>query len=338
MANVNYWGTGTRGYGPVGVDRPIPPAFGPGGVIPFDQRGLPTPGTPVPPTPGAGPFPKLPDYSQISDIIGQINATNQAAQTSALNARIPGGPALEQQSSQFIQNLFSDANDPNKVFLEADVPNAAYGVGSGTVGSPFAGSVGMLRTERERIDRGERAQRGLTGALARNPAAPIADPSRLVEMGAGQAFTAEQSALDRAQRERMFNAEMANRALNLRNYGRGGGGGGYGPNVPTDYGRPGTPDSTTYGPGIPPGPRPPTPPPYVGPGGVPNIGRLENWAEFDPGTQRAFNEAFRSNPYFGMPDYENPYSGDLPPAAPLPPLPNLVGGPQNLDDFLFNYT
>lgn len=314
-----YWGAG-------GPERTMAPAFTPEGrVIPFNERGRAGAATPI--APGATETPELPDYGQIEDIIQQINATNQAAQTSALNQRIPGGPALEQQSSQYIQNLFSDANDPNRRYGELDVPAASAAVSSGTVGSPFAGVTGLKLTENERIRRGQIAQGNLSAALGRNPAAPIADPQGMFQSLQQQMFQAEQNRLARDLQERIANAQMANAALRQRN-ARDGGGGRYGPSLPTDYGRPGvgTPSAAGFRANIPGAPSPSGTLPS-GPRGIPNIGGLENWADLTPEQQTGFNTGFSQNPYFGVPDYENPFSGDTAPS-----------GPVDLEDFLYNYT
>lgn len=283
--------------------------------------------------PGAGTnAPSLPDYGNIEQIIQQINATNQEAQTAALNSRIPMAPELQQQSSQNIAALLN----PPTVFGELDVPAAAAGIASGTYGSPFAGMTGIRLTENERIRRMGLGEQMLTGALARNPAAPIADPQSLVHLLQQQQYGAEQAAQERALRERIANAQMANAALQRMRgggYSSGGGGGGSGPRLPTDYNRPNSGGGTR--PTIPPStpPRPGVPDEF----GVPNIGNLDNWYDLTMDQQRAFNQAFGQNPYFGLPDWQNPYSGDIEPAAPLPPLPNLVNYNADVEDF-YNYT
>jgi hypothetical protein len=323
---------------PTGVTFPAGGSAGRGAATDFANRynaflqQQNAPAAPIAPGGGTS-APSLPDYSQIEDIIQSINATNQQAQTNALNQRIPGGPALEQQSSQYIQNLFGDANDPNRRYGELDVPAASAAVASGTVGSPFAGITGLQLTENERIRRGQLAEGNLSAALGRNPAAPIADTQQMYQSLQQQMYQAEQNRLARDLQERIANAQMANAALRQRNADRSSR---YGPSLPTDYDRTGGGAASGGGhkPKIPPGPTPPVPPtPRPGPGMLPNIGELDNWYDLTPQQQAEFNAAFGQNPYFGMPDYMNPYSGD---DAPLPPLPNLTYDP-DVEDF-YNYT
>lgn len=321
---------------PTGVTFPAGGSAGRGAATDFANRynaflqQQNAPATPIAPGGGTN-APSLPDYSQIEDIIQSINATNQQAQTNALNQRIPGGPALEQQSSQYIQNLFGDANDPNRRYGELDVPAASAAVASGTVGSPFAGITGLQLTENERIRRGQLAEGNLSAALGRNPAAPIADTQQMYQSLQQQMYQAEQNRLARDLQERIANAQMANAALRQRNADRSSR---YGPSLPTDYNQSGAakpPPSGGHKPNIPPGP-----PNRQGPlptSGVPNIGGLDNWYDLTPQEQAAFNAAFGQNPYFGMPDYQNPYSGD---ELPLPPPPNLTYDP-DVEDF-YNYT
>ena len=280
--------------------------------------------------PGTG-APSLPDYGNIENIIQQINATNQQAQTSALNNRIPLASELQQQSSQNIAALLN----PPKQFGELDVPTGAAAVASGTVGSPFAGLMGINLTENERLRRMGLGEQFLTGALARNPAAPLADPQALVHLLQQQQYGAEQASQERALRERIANAQLANAALQARN-ARSRGGGSYGPAIPTDYGRPGSAVVSAPGgvrPNIPPdiAPQPGVPQEF----GTPNLGNLDNWYDLTGPQQQAFNTAFGQNPYFGLPDWQNPYSGDEAPAAPQPALPTL-GYNVNPNDY-WNY-
>lgn len=273
--------------------------------------------------PGAGTnAPSLPDYGNIEQIIQQINATNQQAQTAALNSRIPMAPELQQQSSQNIAALLN----PPTVFGELDVPAAAAGIASGTYGSPFAGMQGIRLTENERIRRMGLGEQMLTGALARNPAAPIADPQSLVHLLQQQQYGAEQAAQERALRERIANAQMANAALQRMRgggYSSGGGGGGSAPRLPTDYTRP---PASTYRSNIP--ALTSTGSTTISELGVPNIGRLDNWMDLTGPQQLEFNAAFGQNPYFGLPDWQNPYSGDISPAD------NIA---LDIEDF-YNYT
>ncbi len=194
--------------------------------------------------------PSLPDYSQIDDIINQINATNQQAQTSALNSRIPGAEQLQQDSSRNISGFLN----PPEQYGEIDVPAASSAVASGTVGSPFAGVTGLNLTRTQRQADMIRGEQLLTGALARNPAAPITDPAQILQLltqlqeaQRGREFQAGQTA-----EERRFQAEQAalQRSLQaqlglLGSQRYAPSGGSYGPRLPTQYGRPGAPTSST---------------------------------------------------------------------------------------------
>jgi len=184
----------------------------------------------APSTAGGG-APALPDFSEISNLIGQINATNQSAQHAANAGRIPGASQLEQLSSNSIANLLN----PPRQLGEMDTGAAAAVLGSGTSGSPFGGHMGVLLNENERIRRQGIGQQFLTSALARNPAAPIADPQQLLQFIQQQRFQADQAA-----RNRDFEGQQnaLNRALQaqvaLMNQNRAG----HGPSLPTSYGRP----------------------------------------------------------------------------------------------------
>jgi len=297
----NWWGT----TAPTGMGA----GFGPNGAIPFDQRGL-TPAGAAPNAPAApqNTTPVLPDYSQIQNIIQQINATNQQAQSASNAARIPNAPALERQSSQ---NIMALLNPPSQ-YGELDVPAASRAVASGTVGSPFAGVTGLNLTRTQQMaDRAEGAQQ-LNMAYARNPGAPIANPEALVQMLSQQMYGAGQNQLNRDLQERIANAEMANRALqNRRNIAAyNNRSGSYGPSLPTDYGRPGMGAGTVGGnqTHIPEDPN--RFGPYQLPPASPNIGGLENWNQLGTFRQDEYNRMLSQNPYFGLPDSANPYSGD----------------------------
>lgn len=114
------------------------------------------------------------NVSQISDL---INSINRSAQKTSLQARIPNNPALETQSSA---NIGSELQGqvPQDVINLLGQQAAERGVGTG-VGSTsananaqFLKSLGLTS-----LDLQQRGQANLSAADARNPAAPLFDPS-----------------------------------------------------------------------------------------------------------------------------------------------------------------
>ena len=313
LAGPGASGFGAPGYGAInfGAGSPMGTSSGAG-----------THGTPAA-LPVAPIAPTLPDYSNISQIINQINATQQAAQHQANLGRIPGAEGLEAQSSQNIAGLLN----PPTQFAEIDVPSAARAVASGTVGSPFAGVTGLQLSENERLRRQAAGQQQLSAAYARNPSAPIANAQALYEQIQQQLFAAQEAA-----RNRDFQGQQAalNRAnqLSIAALGRSihqptGTSGRFGPRLPTDY-QTNIPGET----------------PHPNPYGVTNISGVENWDTLTPQQQAEYNAAIGQNPYFGLPDWMNPYSGDeIPPDAfDLGPNPVVAPGvapeePQTFGDY-----
>jgi len=114
------------------------------------------------------------NVSQISDL---INTINRSAQKTALQARIPNNPALETQSSQNI-NEELQGQVPADVIRLLGQQAAERGVGSGigptsaNANAEYLRSLGL--TSLQQMQEG---QRNLTAADARNPAAPLFDPS-----------------------------------------------------------------------------------------------------------------------------------------------------------------
>lgn len=320
--------------------------WGPNGVIPFDQRRN-TPAGAAPNTPAVTPSttgPMLPDYSGIGNIIAQINAQGQQAQTAANNARIPMQPAMEGQSSQFISNLYGDANDPGRIFANVATNAAERAVAGGYQGSVFGGVNGLRLNELERIGRGQLAEQLHTNALARNPGYTPANPMPLLLQQSQQMYGAGQNQLNRDLQERIANAEMANRALqNRRNISAyNNRTGSYGPSLPTDYGRPGMGSGTIGGAytNIPEDPN--RYGPYRLPAAEPNIGGLENWNTFGTFRQDQYNQMLSQNPYFGLPDWQNPYSGDTYQApamqgSPYEWAPDSDFEPPRFESELMNY-
>lgn len=298
-----------------------------GRIIPFNERGRPSPVAAAPGTIGPTPTtstPTLPDYSGINQIIQQINAQNQQAQQASNAGRIPFAPQLEQQSSQFISNLYNDANRaPGEMFANISTQAAENAVAGGYAGSPFGGVAGLKLNEEERLRRGGLAQGYTSAALARNPGFTPADPQSLVQMLSQQMYGAGQNQMERDLRERIANAQMANQALQNRRNIQAYNNRSYGPTLPTDYGSPG------MGAGVVGGAQTNIPEdpnrfgPYELPKVSPNIGGLENWSQMNRWQQDDYNRMLGQNPYYGLPDWQNPYSGDDPMPAYDPPAPLL---------------
>jgi len=111
------------------------------------------------------------NISQISDLINQIN---RGAQTQANQARIPQNPQLEAQSSSNISSELQGQLPPDVLALLGE--NAAQaGVASGSPGNPAAylRALGLTSLQQQQT-----GQANLTAADARNPAAPIYNPSQ----------------------------------------------------------------------------------------------------------------------------------------------------------------
>jgi len=251
-----------------------------------------------------GGAPVLPDFSEIGNLIGQINATNQAAQQAANAGRIPGASQLEQLSSNSIAGLL---NPPTQIG-EIDTGAAARALGSGTSGSPFAGHMGIVLNENERIRRQGIGQQFLSNALARNPAAPIADPQQLLQFIQQQRFQADQAARNRdfeGQQNALNRAMQAQLAFLNQNRHN------YGPSLPTNYGRGGG-SGGSFSANIPSGIDP-----YYNPDDYAGV----TWDI--PGLEPGQGEAWQGDP-------NNPWAD--PPVAPqFPALPNLGGLPDSMD-------
>lgn len=264
---------------------------------------------------GAG-VPQLPDYGQIDDVIAQINATNQAAQHQANLGRIPGAEGLEQQSSRAIADLF----DPDANLPSVNMDAAAAAVGSGTVGSPFAGVSGLHRRDDEITRRQTLAQQMLSSAYGRNPSAAIADPQALLTLLQSEGFQAGQSAAQRALQLRLqqMQNENALAIAALRNSGAYGshGPGSYGPNIPRNYGPAGTTaPPATYRSNI-----PDTGGTSSSGGGVgvllPTNAVPDNFYDLTGAQQMDYANQWWNNPYAQMPEVLNPYDAGYNPLDP----------------------
>lgn len=141
-----------------------------------------------------------------------LNAMNLAAWQAALGARIPNARGLEESSSARIAELLN----PPAFFPDVDRRSAEAGAMRGVAGSPSAAAVTVKMTDDERLKRLGLGQQFLSGALGRNPPAPIVDPTNFVITP----FQREQLNLQR------FIAQLnARNRLPTGGYSGGGGGG-----------------------------------------------------------------------------------------------------------------
>lgn len=153
-------------------------------------------------------------------IANLVNAANRAAQKSSLAQRIPQGPQLEELSSEnigrelrgelsqsYLDNLYQN--------LSGLYGSRGYGVDTPALNAAAMRAIGI---DTEKLQAA--GQEHLTAALARNPAAPIFDYSKLLMSPAEYASIAASNAA-LAERAREFDEEMALRSLG--GSGRGGG-------------------------------------------------------------------------------------------------------------------
>lgn len=180
------------------------------------------------------------DIKNISDLINNINlSATKAAQA----ARIPDNPALEAQSSKNIGADLGGQVDPDVLNLLKQ-QSAERGIsGGGTTNSPNANAAYLQALGLTSYGLKRQGQTELTAADARNPQAPIVDPSKftLTPDQAAQLQLEYQTEQDRVAEE---NRRLALEAS--RGGGGGGGRGGYGyyggtstGSSPYEYGEPG---------------------------------------------------------------------------------------------------
>jgi hypothetical protein len=129
-------------------------------------------------------FNDMPDPYQYSGIlpgadvppVGLLNQINLGAQRQANLARIPGEASLEALSSADIAGLLN----PPAMFPDVTRQAAEVTAGRGIGGSAAAYGTGLRMTDEERLRRMQLGQQMLSQATARNPAAPLVDPTRFV--------------------------------------------------------------------------------------------------------------------------------------------------------------
>lgn len=151
---------------------------------------------------------------QLEQLTQLINSINQTAQQTANAGRIPGGAALEGQSSGNISRALAGELDPS-VIRRLGQAAAERGVSSGSpmgagTNAEYLRSLGLTS-----LDLQNTGQNWLTQATGRNPAAPLFNPASML-------LTPEQLAQIDLERQRLA---IQSRAANYPTHGLGGGGG-----------------------------------------------------------------------------------------------------------------
>ena len=128
----------------------------------------------------------LQSAGNVAGLANIINSINLGAQKAALAARIPQAPALEAKSSELIaQELGGEI--PADVQRMISQRAAEIGAGRGLgVSAPVTNANYLQLLGRTSLEQQQAGEQNLTGALARNPPAPIYDPSQQF-LTAGQA-------------------------------------------------------------------------------------------------------------------------------------------------------
>lgn len=156
----------------------------------------------------------------LSALTTYINQLNRTAQQQANVARIPGAQGLEETSSANIASELAGNVDPSTIRLlrqQAAERGVNVGVDSPNADAAYLQALGL--TSREQMARG---QQDLTAAYARNPAAPLFDPSSqlLTPYQSGQ-LSIQEGQLELARQAEANRAANEAAAIALR----GGGGG-----------------------------------------------------------------------------------------------------------------
>jgi hypothetical protein len=171
------------------------------------------------PTAGATGF-NLGSGENLSSLSEMINAMTRTGQSAALGARIPGGTALEEQSSANIRSELG-GELPADVLANLRQQAAERGVAIGSPASPNSNAAYLRAIGLTSLDLQNQGQQHLTAAEGRNPAAPIFDPtSQLITPYQAGTLDLEQQRLQ--QELRLSQQRLAQQAA----FGGGRGGGG----------------------------------------------------------------------------------------------------------------
>jgi hypothetical protein len=117
-----------------------------------------------------------PQLAQLTELLNKINL---AGQTAANVARIPDAAALEEKSSANISDELAGKLPQDVLNLLAQ-QGAERGVATGAPGSPNANAAYLRALGLTSLGQQQTGQQNLTAAYARNPVAPLVDPSRLI--------------------------------------------------------------------------------------------------------------------------------------------------------------
>ena len=203
-----------------------------GAVNPLTGGGV---GTTATGTAAAANLAAMPTIQQLMD---QINALNVSAQQKANVSRIPGEAGLEATSSANIANLLAGQVSPSTInLLGQQAGERGVMTGSPAGAGTNAAYLKALGLTSEQLQ--AQGQTELSGAVARNPAAPIADPTKQL-LTPEQQGTLQQGQEKLAQQQQQFEQQMQLEWAKLNRAGGGGGGGsltaaGKNPNAPFDY-------------------------------------------------------------------------------------------------------
>lgn len=141
-----------------------------------------------------------PDMARLSEL---VNAINRAAQQAANMSRIPGEANLEALSSVNIERGLQGLVDPTtEAMLRSNIA-AQYGRGGFGVDTPALSSAYHRALGLDIAALQEQAQKDLTAAVARNPAAPIVDASSFLVNPQTYAAAAADQARRQLEQERI---------------------------------------------------------------------------------------------------------------------------------------
>lgn len=112
----------------------------------------------------------------LGSLTSYINALNQIGSSAANAGRIPQGTALEKASSKNISSELG-GNVPPDVLRQMQQQGAERGVATGTGNSANNNAAYLQALGLTSLDMQQMGQKNLSAADARNPAAPLFDPS-----------------------------------------------------------------------------------------------------------------------------------------------------------------